>query len=498
MNTLVKTSKQSLHTFIRTTMPSLHTSNKLLLCRDYKQFNDCIYDSIMLSKFAVLIIDTKEFQRLRNLRQLGSCYYIYQNAVHTRFEHSIGTYHLSKILTNRLAQHTSRFSMDTYLRKIPQLNSYIASNYGDNMCEFDAYLRELVNIAALCHDIGHGAFSHIFDDVFVKNTEYASHENAVHEKRSGLILQYIIKSNPVLTANICDDHIELLKLIIDPDDKCKGFIFQIVSNNINSLDVDKFDYITRDTKTLGIESSFNYKRLVNNALVIDNNIAYPEQCRYDIYNLFQTRHHMHQRVYAHKGVIAAQLMISDIMLGVDPIINIKTSILDMGKFCEITDTYIMECLKFVKLINPKLVDNPAMKQAIMLLDRLDNHDLYCCVVSWLSLKKLRIDTQDAFGSKLCELDVDINDIVIFQSKIGYVSGNKSNPLDNIFVYKTKDNEKGVSIHATKQGKETISHLVGDNYQEYLNIIFYKKTDKKSKTQVIPELKRVFLEYIGDV
>ena len=497
MNTLVRTAKQSLHALVRTTTPSLHTGAKSLLCGDYKQFNDCIYDSVMLSKFAVHIINTKEFQRLRNLRQLGSCYYIYQNAVHTRFEHSIGTYHLSKILTNRLAQHTSRVSMDMYLREIPQLKSYISDNYSDNMCEFDIYLRELVNVAALCHDIGHGAFSHIFDDVFVKNTEYMNHENAVHEKRSGLILQHIIKSNPVLAANICDDHIELLKLIIDPTDDCKGFIFQIVSNNINSLDVDKFDYITRDTKTLGIESSFNYKRLVNNALVIDNNIAYPEQCRYDIYNLFQTRHHMHQRVYAHKGVIAAQLMISDIMLGVDPIINIKTSILDMEKFCEITDTYIMECLKFVKLMNPQIADDPIIKQAIILLDRLDNHDLYCCVASLLTLNELCINAQTVFGSKLGELGVDISDIVIFQSKIGYVSGNKSNPLDNIFVYKTKDNEKGVSIHATKQGKETISHLVGDNYQEYLNIIFYKKTDKKSKTETIPELKRIFLEYIGD-
>jgi HD superfamily phosphohydrolase len=476
----------------------VRADNKLLLCGDYKQFNDRIYDSIMLSNLAVLIIDTKQFQRLRNLRQLGSCYYIYQNAVHTRFEHSIGTYHLSKILTSRLAQHTSRLSMDRYLREIPQLQSYIAETYGDNLCEFDGYLREIVNIAALCHDIGHGAFSHIFDDVFVKNTEYATHENAVHEKRSGLILQNIIKSNPVLATHICDNHIELLKLLIDPTDECKGFIFQIVSNNINSLDVDKFDYITRDTKTLGIESSFNYKRLVNNALVIDNNIAYSEQCRYDIYNLFHTRHHMHQRVYAHKGVIASQLMISDIMLGIDPILNIKTSILDMDKFCEITDTYIMECLKFIEIMNPCMAENPVIKQAIILLNRLNKHDLYCCVVSWLSLNEIDINKQDIIGDQLEELDIDIDDIVIFRSKIGYVSGDKSNPLDNIFVYKTKDNETGMSIHATKQGKETISYLVGDNYQEYLNIIFYKKTDIKSKTEVIPELKRIFSEYIKDI
>lgn len=465
-----------------------------VLCDDSKQFNDCIYDSIMLSKFAVLIVDTPEFQRLRDIKQLGACHYIYQNAMHTRFEHSIGTYYLCKVLTTRLAQHTSRFLMDTYLRQIPQLKSYITENYGNKICEFDEYIRELVNVAALCHDVGHGAFSHIFDDVFIKNTEYENHDNAVHEKRSGLILQKIIKENPILSTHICDDHIELIKLIIDPTNKCSGFIFQIVSNNINSLDVDKFDYITRDTRTLGIHSSFNYKRLVNNALVINNTISYSEQCRCDIYNLFQTRHHMHQRVYAHKGVIAAQLMIADIMLGVNPIVNITKSILDMDKFCEITDVYIMECLKFVKLMKPELENNPIIKQAMILLDRLNNHDLYCCVASCLTLQKIHIDIKDIFSDKIDESGANIDDIVLFQSKIGYVSGNKSNPLDNIYVYKTKDKENGVSIHASKHGKETISNLVGNNYQEYLNIIFYKRTDEKSKT--IPKLKRIFLKYMG--
>ena len=461
------------------------------LCSEHKSINDTLYGSISLTKFAVEIIDTVPFQRMRKLNQLGSCNYIFQNAVHTRFDHSIGTYALCKELTLKLANNTNKFQMNQYLRTIPQLKTYIDENYHNKICDFDTYLQELINIAALCHDLGHGAFSHIFDDEFVNKTYLKNHPNSTHEVRSGLILEKIINNSQFLSNYVHKDHIEFIKLIIDPTSACKGFMYQIVSNNINSLDVDKFDYITRDTYVLGIKSSFDYKRLISHALVINNNIAYPEQCVFDIYDLFTTRHRMHKQVYAHQGVIAAQLMLTDMMTGMIPIINIAESILDMDCFCNITDSYVMECLNFIHLMDPELRNNTLVINAVSILERLKRHDLYCSITKLVTKEKLDLNKNIIF-SEFPEL---LENIIIFQSTIGYVSGNKSNPLDNIFVYKTKNKNEGFSLSATKKNKQNISFLVGETYQEHLNIVFYKKTDKHSKSVIIPQLKSTFLNYI---
>ena len=461
------------------------------LCIEHKSINDALYGSISLTKFAVEIIDTVPFQRMRKLSQLGSCNYVFQNAVHTRFDHSIGTYALCKELTSNLASNTNKFQMNKYLREIPQLETYIRENYNNKICEFDDYLQELVNIAAICHDLGHGAFSHIFDDEFVNKTYLKDHPNSIHEVRSGLILENIISNSSLLSNYIHKDHIDFIKLIIDPTVNCKGFIYQIVSNNINSLDVDKLDYITRDTYVLGIKSSFDYKRLIAHALVINNNIAYPEQCVFDIYDLFNTRYRMHKQVYAHQGVIAAQLMLTDMMTGMTPIINIAESILNMNEFCKITDTYVMECLNFTHLMDPLLKSNEQVVNATNILNRLKTHDLYCSVAKLVTKDKLTLDKNIIFS----KFPDSLKDVIIFQSTIGYVSGNKSNPLDNIFVYKTKNKNEGIPLSATKKNKQNISFLVGDTYQEHLNIVFYKKTDEHSKLVTIPTLKNVFLDYI---
>lgn len=475
------------------------------LCCVIKDINDTIYGSIELSKFAVAVIDTKEFQRLRDLKQLGSCLYIYQNAVHTRFDHSVGTYHLSSTLCQRLARTTSPFDMDTYLRKIPYLKSYIDENYGDKPCHFDDYIQELINIAALCHDLGHGAFSHIFDDEFVKKTHLKDHPNAVHEMRSGHLVEIIIretaKSDKIvfkapnglecyLGDLICDDHIEFIKKIIDPDKSCIGFVYQIVSNSLNSMDVDKYDYLTRDALILGIKSSFDYKRLIDHALVISDNIAYPEQCAFDIYNLFRERHRMHKQTYAHKGVISSQLMITDLMLGLNKVIDITGSITDMKKFCKITDAYIMEYSKFIE-DDDKYKDDIEVQNAIEISNRLRRHDLYATVMCVTTEEKLILDKELIFAT-VPEL---LDDIIVFNSRIGYVSGNKSNPLNNIFLYKTKSLSEGSRITALKKDRRAITNLVPDVYQEYLNMIFFKRTDRESKKKILPKLKKIIKDYM---
>jgi len=450
-----------------------------------KTINDTLYSSIQLTQFAVEIIDSYQFQRLRNLKQLGSSQYIFPNSIHTRFEHSIGTYYLCKQLTHRLSDSTDINEMNTYLRSIPYFTDYINENYKDKLCYFDGYLQELVNIGALCHDLGHGAFSHIFDDYFIKKSKYKVHPNVEHEVRSGLLLVDIINSSDSLRT-LPIEHINFIKSIINPtsDEHC-GFIYQIVSNNMNSLDVDKFDYITRDTNILGIHCGFDYKRLIDHALVIDNNIVYPEQCMFDIFELFSMRHRMHKQVYSHKGVISASLMITDIMDGCNSYLNITDSICDMNEFCKITDTYILEFLNYIDFMDSKIKENENIIKTLDVFDRLNKHNLYKCIGQITTRDKINLDKHIIFENYPDYID----DIIIYQTKIGYVSGNKSNPLDNIYMYKTK-NKKCAHI-----AKQNISFLIGDTYQEYLSLVFLKRDDDFTKNIIMPKLKSCFSNYI---
>ena len=72
------------------------------LLNDYKIINDIIHGSINLSKLAMMIIDTPEFQRLRYLKQLSTCHFVFPNAIHTRFEHSLGAFYFAKKLVTNL------------------------------------------------------------------------------------------------------------------------------------------------------------------------------------------------------------------------------------------------------------------------------------------------------------------------------------------------------------------------------------------------------------
>lgn len=157
--------------------------NNLLndLLNDYKIINDIIHGSVNLSKLAMMIIDTPEFQRLRYLKQLSTCYFVFPNAIHTRFEHSIGTYHIAKKMLYSL-KNKSKTSELNKISEIPELNKYFKiNNITDNY--LTPFIIELVCIGALCHDLGHGPYSHLFDDYFLKNNDIQiKDKNFIHHE----------------------------------------------------------------------------------------------------------------------------------------------------------------------------------------------------------------------------------------------------------------------------------------------------------------------------
>lgn len=457
---------------------------------NYKKIFDTIHKNIKISNLACHFIDTEQFQRLRGLHQLGTCHYVYPCATHSRFEHSIGVYHLAGRLCNCIINNTHQDDIDKYLQKIPYLQNYFnrrSLRYKQKTvkCVMDDYIVELIKIAGLCHDIGHGPFSHVFDDSFIPAAKLFKKKNGnnivdskfdEHENRSCFIIDYIIKNDPILSKVIHKDEINFIKSLISPSKNENGFIYQIISNNLNGIDVDKFDYLKRDTYILNLEYSFDFSRLVDDIYVIDDKICYPKQMNQHVYNLFNTRYILHKNVYGHKVVVATQFMINDILLLVDPIINILESINNVISFCTLTDEYVISIVDFLlKMDNISDNHKNRLIKANNIMKRLKKRDLYVFIGDIVSPDKIDL-TWENFN--LLDDTLSKDDILIYKSKRGYVSGSKKNPLDDIYFYNSK-----ITFPKSKTNKcfKNISdrNFMPNIYQEYI-VKIYSKINTKDK------------------
>eukprot|EP00126_Sphaerothecum_destruens_P012451 Sdes_comp21344_c0_seq1m19985 len=125
-------------------MQTPETPNSRFPCRPpaVKVFHDCIWGPLEMDPLMVAIIDCHYFQRLRMLKAVGGCSYVYPTATHSRFEHSLGVAHLAGLVLEGLQS------------RQPELN----------ISEIDVLC---VRIAGLCHDLGHGPLSHMFESQFL-------------------------------------------------------------------------------------------------------------------------------------------------------------------------------------------------------------------------------------------------------------------------------------------------------------------------------------------
>jgi len=458
----------------------------------YKHIHDTIHGYIAISDIRMEIIDTAIFQRLRYLRQLGGAYFVYQNATHTRFDHSIGTSYLAERILLRIKSviednnYAGKTDIRAYLASITELQPYY-SIFASSPYTLDDYVMELVKIGALCHDLGHGPFSHLYDDWFLTRVrpDATNHPMRHHESRSIALLIKIVMASSHLRAFLdikegTSDISLPLQFIIDiihPRPTNKGFLYQIVSNYLTGIDVDKFDYLTRDAYTIGIPMGFNFDRLVNYIYIINTHICYQQQSARDIIDLFTERHKFHKTVYSHKAVVSAQLMLTEIMVALDPILHQSRGIDDMELFCTFTDDYILDSIKwlftdFVQLSDEQKV---ARSKATDLIHRLYRHELYAHIGTHIGETYLEIeDTKDP-------------DIEIYVNNIGYVS-NKSNPFKNILMYSTKNKTVAIPFLI-----EDYTKIYSTLHTEALTMIFYKGNDSTKKQW----FKNLFTTYINN-
>nr|XP_020516712.1 deoxynucleoside triphosphate triphosphohydrolase SAMHD1-like isoform X2 [Labrus bergylta] len=332
--------------------------NKLIT----KVFNDPIHGSIELHPLLIKIIDTPQFQRLRFIKQLGGVYFVYPGASHNRFEHSIGVGYLAGKLAEALRS------------RQPELN--ITDR--DVLC---------VQIAGLCHDLGHGPFSHLYDGMFLPKAleKKRKLKKWKHERGSRLMLDHLVEQNnfkPTMKKYGLkpEEDITFIKeMIAGPlqeskeqewpykgRPKEKSFLYEIVSNKKNGVDVDKFDYLARDSSYLGIKNNFDFRRFLQFARVCEvedkdckegkrKTICTRDKKEDHMYHLFYTRHRLHKRACQHRVSQIIQEMIAEAFFKADGHIQIEgsggrmftlsTANEDMEAYTKLTDNVFEEILK---------------------------------------------------------------------------------------------------------------------------------------------------------
>ncbi|MES2802102.1 MAG: HD domain-containing protein [Bdellovibrionota bacterium] len=279
------------------------------------EIRDPIHGSIYLSDGEEAIIESVEFQRLREIKQLGFSEFSFPGATHNRFLHSIGVSHVSSLV------------FDNIFRAYPLKQT--------NKIRF----RQMVKLAALLHDIGHGPLSHTTEQVMPQLDKLdikIYHEQKVNQNRQANHEDYTIKfvtdSNIAAIIKKFFSDIDPLHVacLIDKDLKCNSDVFtdgiinfrpllsQIVSSE---LDADRMDYLERDSYFCGI----NYGKIDRDWLVqnltlhIKDHNAYLALNRRALYafdDFLISRHHMYLMVYFHhKSIIYDEML--NLYLGSD-------------------------------------------------------------------------------------------------------------------------------------------------------------------------------------
>lgn len=496
--------------------------NHLFLTGEKTFFKDIIHDSIEVSSIAKAIIDTPIFQRLRYLHQIGACYLIFQNANNTRFEHSIGTYHLAGLVLEKLVKNSNHHEINKALVEVKFIRKYLLKHFeledieenikfleNVNTCLMDDYLIELIKIAGLIHDIGHGPFSHLFDEwihTININNELEGSKMLEHEQRSIMLFYEIITDKKIKFNNdeyymsdfIDEEAFEFIAELINPTDlpdspdspdaihltdaiysTPTNFIFQIISNSLNGLDVDKLDYLYRDSFYLGSGNSYDLSRIISHIQVINKNICFPEKISYDIYKIFRSRYDLHKQFYTHKTTICIEYMLRDIMYNLDPILKISNTIKNnqIDKFIELTDSTILNTAQILKEY-PQIYQlyKKQIDSIQKIINKINTRDIYKCVYSE-SFQTDEIITDEEIFNKF-KKTINSNDIdeellnlnspklKIVRLKIGLLGGNKSHPLDTLYFY--NQNNMSILLDKTK-----ISHLMTSLHQEIIYYIIYK-------------------------
>lgn len=407
--------------------------------RQGKLILDRVHEHLMLPLFVFDIIDTPEFQRLRSLKQLGMTSYLYPGATHTRFEHSIGVAHLAGLMVKKIA------------RRQPEL--HITDE--DILC---------VTVAGLCHDLGHGPFSHLFEEIVNHNRRSGFWH---HEDMSIRLLRRILSRLPIQNYNLNQDDANFIALCISglkvgapwPDNvgrsKEKRFLVEIVSNKRSGIDVDKLDYFMRDSLCCYGRAAVDchVPRLLAACKVIcfedEYQICFEEKLALSLGDIFTLRAKLHKYAYQHRIVKVLDHMIADILEAADPFFHVRGKdnrpcrisecVDDEDAFCQLGD-WIFDAIEASTV--------PGIAKAQALIARIKSRELYSVVGTAMFARYQHRATTHGVKEELLQYIVDDSlaatmeeELIIDFVKITYGSsdseGNPDDPINNVTFYNPK-------------------------------------------------------------
>ncbi|WP_075530743.1 HD domain-containing protein [Ligilactobacillus sp. WC1T17] len=251
-----------------------------MLARE-KVLRDPVHDHIFISHQVILdLINTKEFQRLRRIKQLGTTSYTFHGAEHSRFSHSVGVYEI----TRRIC--------DLFER------NYQSQTPNDGL--WDDSERLVALCAALLHDLGHGAYSHTFEHLFKTNHEKMTQQ--IITDTSTEVNQVLKKVDPAFPAQVAS---VINKTYPNPQ------VVQMISSKI---DADRMDYLLRDSYFTGADyGTFDLTRILRVMRPCKDGIVFDKSGMHAVEDYIISRFQMYQQIYFHPVSRSMELVLAHLL-----------------------------------------------------------------------------------------------------------------------------------------------------------------------------------------
>ncbi|KAI8471968.1 MAG: hypothetical protein J3K34DRAFT_220944 [Monoraphidium minutum] len=469
-----------------------------------KTFNCPVHGHFDLPGECVAVIDTPEFQRLRELKQLGLTYYVYPGASHARFEHSLGVAYLA----GSWAQHLLR-------------------NYRPEavLTREDRHGIRALELGALCHDLGHGPFSHVFENELLPRVlgETAA-SSWHHEDMSERILDHLVDANhldlgpalgsrkdlalvkDLMRGSLAGDdgggdgspgssggigifgsqgarvggHHHGAPLL--PSDPEKRWLFDILANKTNGIDCDKFDYLARDSRATGVAISLDFRRIMHYSRIAPSTgqVVFKWSEYENLYRgLFQERATMHSKVYTHRKAKGIEFLVVDALFEARDLLGLAGAAWDVEAFLGLDD----RVLALVDAMKPDQTDNPAaVRKAQALLQRLRRRELYVfcdeCNVPAQQQSHFKKPTAEDIVSHhtsdgLTRLRPE--DVIVSETRINFTAAS-ANPLNKVMFYSPHGDQDDEPFGLQQ---DQVSSLFGHNHQDHKLRIFCRNRDPRT-------------------
>ncbi|MBA4451709.1 MAG: HD domain-containing protein [Nitrosopumilaceae archaeon] len=395
---------------------------------NYLDIIDPIHDFIRVYDHELKIIDNPIFQRLRRIRQLSGAHLTYPAAQHTRFEHSLGVMH-------------------------------IASQAGEALREKGILKKEDIEqlrLAGLLHDIGHGPFSHLFEEIIQKKK--ISHEDFGRN----LILKSVI--GDTLSKNGYDK--KTITKIAFGDSKLQ-YLNEIVSG---ALSADMMDYLLRDGYFTGAEhAKIDHKRLTQSLDVHKKKLALEKSALYSFESMMHSRYQMFKAVYFHKTVRAAEVMLLEALRISDDEFGFTS--FNINEYIKLTDEYVLSMLLSS--------NSPKLKRAKKFAEDYQNRNLLKCVYERILTSKNLLEktkTNEIRSSLSKKSKVDENEIFVDSSVTPSIPLAPSKKESKQIILITKENGKSQAQEMSISDIPVVSAITG--FMNILRVYTPQKTRKK--------------------